>query len=629
MNILSVKYINGLARSNILLRNLKIKIRKYEVAREFHTCIKYNNILRVDKKFYDTFNCEKSLDETLSIVHKFLNENNFYAYIKNKEDNEHDLTFKKVENEADIFKLLNILNKIFVIIEKNDDLKIKIWKNEIFLDFMTYFKIKIPVFNFHELFLFVLCFSKTQFMPQILLNEILQVAKDETYLSSFFNDHREKFFQFLFLLSNIKNIKSSSVNSSFSTFINNYIKVVLNNIQENEISKVKEKIHEEDIEKSNQEIKDKYLTIDCYMLLCSSLYNFNIRNFSLFYEISNQIIKILDNTNKGIEEVEIAKKLINIYFSFCSLGYDNYYFYDKVNSFLYNVIDFLPLPSCVTLLLCISTMREEVNFNFPLCILSLLEKNFINKFYVLDDKDLLLLIYLFTYLKLYISHYESYICMFEYLFNFRNFNLSNEDDKVKLFQIYVSLVKTNNKSSKIEILKDDINEAKKDNMESSLNEKENQNNINKLIVEKLENIDVINKILKNIELDSEQNAPELNKDINENIDIIYSLLNEFNNKIFKVKKIRKNEVLFNYYLNHIYIVVHKIDNSEKEHQVIIHFDTSTFDNFNNPIDIYTNMKKQHIHNLNIKYILIKLCLWRNFTLEEKKKFLTYEIVSKL
>ncbi|CRH00955.1 conserved Plasmodium protein, unknown function [Plasmodium relictum] len=630
MNIISIKYINSFVRSNIFLGYLKIKIRKYERTREFRTYLKHSNILRVDKKFYDALNFEKSLNETLSNVQKILNENNFYVYIKNKEGNKYDLKLKKAENEVDIFKLLNILNKILVIIKKNDDLKIKIWKSEVFLDFLTYLKIKIPIFNFHELFLFVLCFSKIQFMPQILLNEILETARDEFFLNNFFKDDRNKFFQFLLLLSNIKNIKSSPVNSNFSTFINNYIKVILDNIQKKEICVSEEKLHEKEIKESNQEIKDNYLTIDCYMLLCTSLYNFNIRDFALFYEVSNQIIKILDNTSIVMEKVEVGNKLINIYLSFCSLGYDNYYFYDKLNSFLYNVIDFLPLSSCVTLLLCISTLKEQINFNFPLCILSLLEKNFINKFYSLDDKDLLLLIYLFTYLKLYISHHESYICMIDYLFNFRNFNLSNEDDKLKLFQIYVSLTQGNNNSNNNEIMKENINELEEDNKELHLNKKKNQNNINKLIFEKLENIGAINKILKNIQLDNEHNIPELNNDINEHIDDLYLLLNnEFNNKIFKVKKIRKNEILFNYYLNHIYLVLHKIDNSEKEHQVIIHFETSPFYNFNNTIDIYTNMKKQHIHNLNINYILIKLCLWKNFTLEEKKKFLAHEILSKL
>ncbi|SOV74721.1 conserved Plasmodium protein, unknown function [Plasmodium sp. gorilla clade G3] len=709
---------------------------------QFHTCIirtndilnntiLYNPFSRVSYRLYQTNSCEQKLNEILQKANDILKETNFYAYIKHEDVNiENNLKLKKkINNDVEVFKLLNFLNKMLMIIKENDDLKLKLWNNPIFIDFLSYIKLKIPLFNFYEMFLFVLCFSKIQFMPHDLLEEIMLVIKEENYLLHFLKEDKTKFFQFLLILSNIKNLRGKYMkeenNSNkdhininhvneilphYSTFINNYTNVILKSLIKKEdekgldveetkkymnhiIHNNDENIH--DIKNYNLGEEENELKttlshtyeLDCYMLLCTALYNLNVKNGFLLYHISNQIINIIENKNHEmikeeniyteniqnindhkikqyfekkeitLEKIEVAKKLINIYLSFSSLGCDNYHFYDKINSFLYNIIEAIPISNCLTLLLSISTLKEQSTFNFPLCILSILEKKFINNFYVLDTKDLLLLIYLFTYLKLYFSHHEAYVCMLDYLVNFHNFPcLSSEEDQVKLLQIYISLAQTSQndisqkkerrKQKKIFIGENEFNKNvdKNENKNESRYEKpfeykneeevkfdycddSENNNINKLIVQKLKTNGVMDKLLKNIKIENEANIPEKNEEINEYIDDLYSLLtNEFDNKICKIINIKKNEIYLNYYLNHLYVLLQKIDNPNHESEIVIHFDTNHVDYVSNPIDIYINMKKQHINNFNRKYILINMYKWKNFTIEEKKKFIYDSII---
>lgn len=455
------------------------------ICTQFHTCIRrsndnlnnnilYNPFSRVSYRLYQTNKCEQNLNEILQKANDILKETNFYAYIKHEDvDVENNLKLKKkIDNDVEVFKLLNLLNKILMVIKENDDLKLKVWNNPIFIDFLSYIKLKIPLFNFYEMFLFVLCFSKIEFMPHDLLEEIMLVIKEENYLLHFLKEDKTKFFQFLLMLSNIKNLRGKYIKeennlnknhinnnhvneklSHYSTFINNYTNVILKGLIKKEDEKgldveetknyMNQIIHTNDenihdiknynLGEEENELKTKLsrtYELDCYMLLCTALYNLNVKNGFLLYHISNQIINIIENKNNEmikeenmyteniqnindhkikqyietneitLEKIEIAKKLINIYLSYSSLGCDNYHFYDKMNSFLYNTVEAIPISNCLTLLLSISTLKEQSTFNFPLCILSILEKKFINNFYVLDTRDLLLLIYLFTYLKL-------------------------------------------------------------------------------------------------------------------------------------------------------------------------------------------------------------------------------------
>ncbi|CAG24996.1 hypothetical protein C923_01533 [Plasmodium falciparum UGT5.1] len=710
------------------------------ICTQFHTCIRrsndnlnnnilYNPFSRVSYRLYQTNKCEQNLNEILQKANDILKETNFYAYIKHEDvDVENNLKLKKkIDNDVEVFKLLNLLNKILMVIKENDDLKLKVWNNPIFIDFLSYIKLKIPLFNFYEMFLFVLCFSKIEFMPHDLLEEIMLVIKEENYLLHFLKEDKTKFFQFLLMLSNIKNLRGKYIKeennlnknhinnnhvneklSHYSTFINNYTNVILKGLIKKEDEKgldveetknyMNQIIHTNDenihdiknynLGEEENELKTKLsrtYELDCYMLLCTALYNLNVKNGFLLYHISNQIINIIENKNNEmikeenmyteniqnindhkikqyietneitLEKIEIAKKLINIYLSYSSLGCDNYHFYDKMNSFLYNTVEAIPISNCLTLLLSISTLKEQSTFNFPLCILSILEKKFINNFYVLDTRDLLLLIYLFTYLKLYVSHHEAYVCMLDYLVNFHNFdNLSSEEDQVKLLQIYISLAQTSQngilekkekkKKKKICIGENEYNKNVDKNEKESRYEKQYEdknedeekldycddlenNNINKLIVEKLKTNGVMDKLFKNIKIENETNIPEKNEEINEYIDDLYSLLtNEFDNKICKIINIKKNEIYLNYYLNHVYVLLQKIDNPNHEKEIVIHFDTNHVDYVSNPIDIYINMKKQHINNFNRKYILINMYIWKNFTIEERKRFIYDNII---
>ncbi|EUT89251.1 hypothetical protein PFAG_01401 [Plasmodium falciparum Santa Lucia] len=681
------------------------------ICTQFHTCIRrsndnlnnnilYNPFSRVSYRLYQTNKCEQNLNEILQKANDILKETNFYAYIKHEDvDVENNLKLKKkIDNDVEVFKLLNLLNKILMVIKENDDLKLKL---------------KIPLFNFYEMFLFVLCFSKIEFMPHDLLEEIMLVIKEENYLLHFLKEDKTKFFQFLLMLSNIKNLRGKYIKeennlnknhinnnhvneklSHYSTFINNYTNVILKGLIKKEDEKgldveetknyMNQIIHTNDenihdiknynLGEEENELKTKLsrtYELDCYMLLCTALYNLNVKNGFLLYHISNQIINIIENKNNEmikeenmyteniqnindhkikqyietneitLEKIEIAKKLINIYLSYSSLGCDNYHFYDKMNSFLYNTVEAIPISNCLTLLLSISTLKEQSTFNFPLCILSILEKKFINNFYVLDTRDLLLLIYLFTYLKLYVSHHEAYVCMLDYLVNFHNFdNLSSEEDQPKWYfrkerkkkkkkicigeNEYNKNVDKNEKESRYEKQYEDKNEDEEkldycDDLEN--------NNINKLIVEKLKTNGVMDKLFKNIKIENETNIPEKNEEINEYIDDLYSLLtNEFDNKICKIINIKKNEIYLNYYLNHVYVLLQKIDNPNHEKEIVIHFDTNHVDYVSNPIDIYINMKKQHINNFNRKYILINMYIWKNFTIEERKRFIYDNII---
>ncbi|SBS89733.1 DNA gyrase subunit A, putative (GyrA), partial [Plasmodium ovale curtisi] len=95
------------------------------------------------------------------------------------------------------------------------------------------------------------------------------------------------------------------------------------------------------------------------------------------------------------------------------------------------------------------------------------------------QKDLLLLIYLFTYLKLYMSNYEQYVCMLDYLFNVHNFDLlkdGDSNDKAKLVQIYFSLKGGNNDYKKKEDNISHINIFKLQEQTQNLNDNINEKN---------------------------------------------------------------------------------------------------------------------------------------------------------
>ncbi|EAA17037.1 hypothetical protein, partial [Plasmodium yoelii yoelii] len=85
----------------------------------------YCSILGYKKNYYHGINSEKNLNNILNEVDKILNGNNFTVYIKNKEENNENKLSLKKENEIDVFKILNILNKIIILIkEENDEFRI-------------------------------------------------------------------------------------------------------------------------------------------------------------------------------------------------------------------------------------------------------------------------------------------------------------------------------------------------------------------------------------------------------------------------------------------------------------------------------------------------------------------------
>ncbi|ETB56775.1 hypothetical protein YYC_05157 [Plasmodium yoelii 17X] len=614
------------------------------------------SILGYKKNYYHGINSEKNLNNILNEVDKILNGNNFTVYIKNKEENNENKLSLKKEHEIDVFKILNILNKIIILIkEENDEFRINVWKNSTFKNLLSYIKLKISIFNYNEMFLFILCFSKIQFIPQVLLEEVLVKLNEESYLSNFFKDDVNKFVQFIFIFSSFKNLKNVASRQDFLQFVTEYINVILtqgfsNNNKNDQNNKNGQN------NKNDQNIINK-INLDCYMLLSSAMYNMNIKNEMVLHEMCNEIISLL-NQHKIDEtfddRINIAKKIINIYFSYSSLGFNNYYFYEKINSFLYNVIEDVPLSSSLTLLLTISTLKEKKNYNFPLCLLSIIENKFINNFYALDQKDLLLLIYLFTYLKLYMSNYEQYVCMLDYLFNVHNFDLLKDCDiydKAKLVQIYFSLKggieykKGKDNISQINIfeLEEDNTSKQTKNFDENENQiyNDNKNEIKNIILKELHNKGILQKIeqnvngnmeIKEIAIDDEDNFNEKKHEhVQEEIEIINKIINDkINNKIFKVNNIKRNIYINNYYFSHLYLHIEKDQKSNNKiyDKYVINLCTNENTDYFDKIDIYTNMKREHLLDLHIKYIPIDLLKWKNLSHHEKEKLLIQKLIEK-
>ncbi|CAD2108483.1 conserved Plasmodium protein, unknown function [Plasmodium vinckei] len=662
-----IRYLNNLARGYFNNKE-RIKLCKYCERTIIHTPsynknenIKnsYYSILGYKKNHYHGINTEQNVNNILSEVDKILNSNNFNVYIKNKEEkNENKLSLKK-EHEIDVFKILNILNKILILIkEENNEFRINVWNNSTFKNLLSYIKLKISIFNYNEMFLFILCFSKIQFIPQVLLEEVLVKLNEDSYLSNFFKEDVNKFFQFIFIFSSFKNLKNVASRQDFLQFVSEYINVIMtqglsnNNNEQNNVCKI---------------------SLDCYMLLCSAMYNMNIKNEILLHEVCNEIISLLNDSKIGEtfdDRINVAKKIINIYFSYSSLGFNNYYFYEKLNSFLYNVVEGVPLSSSLTLLLTISTLKERKDYNFPLCLLSIIENKFINNFYALDQKDLLLLIYLFTYLKLYMSNYEQYVCMLDYLFNVHNFDLlkdGDSNDKAKLVQIYFSLKggninykKTEDNISHINIfelqeqtqnLNDNINEKNishvqndKENGDRHENNKraynDNKSEIKNIILTELQKKGVLQKIeqnvngnmeIKEIAIDDDDFNEKKYEHVQEEIEIINKIINDkINDKIFKVNTIKKNIYINNYYSSHLYLHVEKDKNYNNKiyEKYVINLCTNENTDYFDQIDIYTNMKREHLLDLHIKYIPINLLEWKNLSHHEKEKLFIQKLMDK-
>ncbi|VEV57299.1 conserved Plasmodium protein, unknown function [Plasmodium vinckei vinckei] len=665
-----IRYLNNLTKGYYNNKE-RIKLCKYCERTIIHTSsynknenIKssYYSILGYKKNYYHEINTEKNVNNILSEVDKILNSNNFNVYIKNKEEkNENKLSLKK-EHEIDVFKILNILNKILILIkEENNEFRINVWNNPTFKNLLSYIKLKIPIFNYNEMFLFILCFSKIQFIPQVLLEEVLVKLNEESYLSNFFKDDINKFFQFIFIFSSFKNLKNVASRQDFLQFVTEYINVIMRQGLSNNNN-------------NNEQNNARKISLDCYMLLCSAMYNMNIKNEILLHEVCNEIISLLNDSkiDETVDDrINVAKKIINIYFSYSSLGFNNYYFYEKLNSFLYNVVEGVSLSSSLTLLLTISTLKERKDYNFPLCLLSIIENKFINNFYALDQKDLLLLIYLFTYLKLYMSNYEQYVCMLDYLFNAHNFDFlkdGDSNDKAKLVQIYFSLKggnidykKKENNISHINIfelqkqtqkLNDNINEK---NISHVQNDKENgdrhekheqtyndnKSEIKNIILTELQNKGVLQKIeqnvngnmeIKEIAIDDDDDFNEKKYEhVQEEIEIINKIINDkINDKIFKVNTIKKNIYINNYYYSHLYLHIEKDkkDNNKIYEKYVINLCTNENIDYFDQIDIYTNMKKEHLLDLHIKYIPINLLEWKNLSHHEKEKLLIQKLMDK-
>ncbi|GAW81846.1 hypothetical protein, conserved [Plasmodium gonderi] len=627
--------------------NAVIELKRYN----FHT---YNKITKFERKNSTIYNSGDELEETLKVVDKILKESNFYIYVKRITNDE--VIPKECGKDVDTFKMIRILNKILLLSKGNADpncnMKINIWQNPIFLDFLSYMKLKIPSFNYHEMFLFVLCFSKIQFMPQMLIKEVLLIAQEKTYVNNFFKEDTNKFFQFFFALSCIQNVRGKGeARSLFINFANSFVQVILDFLSS---AQVEEETTQEEDEAPNERSSGRSINLECYMLLCSSMHNANIRNVNLLNHVSKELLEVVNEKRwrKKEEEIETGKRLINIYFTFASLGCENYHFYDKLNGYLYNLVDELPFSSCLTLLLSISTLKEQKYFNFPLCILSLLEKKFSHNFYALDAKDLLLLIYLFTYLKLYLSNFNSYAYMLDYLLNFHHFEASNEDERVKLFQIYVTLVNSDRPNESCEvyhtkrkweesnILSDqdichsEMNDKKvihKDIKGEDIEEKHiHRKNLEKILRKNKKKMEI------NMPLDKEKDPLQYEDEIQNEIENLLALLHHFSGKNFHIQNLNKNGIILNYYLSHIHFDIEKVEGNKKmkPQKVVINFDTdithisddsSLFFSSSPSFDIYTNMKRQHLTNLNIKWLSIKLHQWKDFTHEEKKKFIEFKL----
>eukprot|EP00366_Plasmodium_knowlesi_P003998 XP_002261495.1 hypothetical protein, conserved in Plasmodium species [Plasmodium knowlesi strain H] len=579
---------------------------------------------------------EEELEKTIKLVDKILKENNFDVYIKGIVNT--GGVPKAASKEVDAYKFLHLLNRILVLsreVDESSDGKTNIWECPTFLNLLGYIKLKIPSFSIHEMFIFVLCFSKIQFMPQMLMHDFLLTVQEKSYLKGFLEADVNKFFQFFFIVTSIKNVRvGDQTDSLFASFATNFVEVVLDFLAVRDATSPGESVHlptdqQSDIPPDQQsdvptDLRND-LPLDCYHLLCVALHNANVRNASLMHRVATEILHLL-STHQDLDkynQIDLAKKLINIYLAYVSLKCENYYLYEKLNTYLYNHIEELPLPSSLTLLLCIATLKEQKCFNFPLCMLSSLEKNFSGKFYSLDAGDLLLLVYLLTYLNLHIANTETYVCMLDHLFNVHKFEPLHEDERIKLFQIYVSLVQSFPNAMSCELHSEITSHTNGANRKCD-SEGEEHDSDQPTCRTKLQN--VLRKIQANMQVQNEQNPPEYAEELNEQVDNLHEMLQQISGNTFSITNFRKNTVVLSYYLSHISFDLKKEGIPEAESQkIVILFDTDKTHLSDNSFDIYCNMKRNHLAMLNIKCFPIKLHQWRELSPEERRQFLTFEL----
>ncbi|ANQ08936.1 Uncharacterized protein PCOAH_00035020 [Plasmodium coatneyi] len=581
----------------------------------------YRNITSAQNQ-QRTNRSEKELEKTIKLVDKILKENNFDVFMKGMGNGGVPRVAAK---EVDAYKFLHLLNRILVLSKEADcssDGRTNIWKCPTFLNLLGYIKLKIPSFNIQEMFLFALCFSKIQFMPQMLIHDFLLTIQEKPYLQGFLEADVNKFFQFFFIVTSMKNMRvGEQTDLMFATFSTNFVEVVLDFLAGADVTP-----SDESTELNSDLPGDlpRHLPLDCYHLLCVGLHNANVRNAPLMHRVATEIVHLLNDhhTLDKQDQIDAAKKLINIYLAYVSLRCENYYLYEKLNTYMYNLIGELPLASCLTLLLSIATLKEQKCFNFPLCMLSSLEKNFCCKFYSLDAKDLLLLIYLFTYLNLHVANTDAYVCMLDHLFNVHKFEASHEEERVKLFQIYVSLMQSfpSAVSRGLDSLRENHTNSYCDNevdVEVEVDESDQRTRRTKLQ-------NALEKIQASMQMQHEQNPPEYAQELNEEVDNLHEMLRQISGSTFCIKNLSKNKVLLNYYLSHISFDLKKEGSPETESQkVVILFDTDKTHLCDNSFDIYCNMKRNHLTTLNMKCFSINLHQWRELSPEERRQFIAF------
>ncbi|EUD68496.1 hypothetical protein C922_00892 [Plasmodium inui San Antonio 1] len=606
---------------------------------------------------------EDELEKTIKLVDQILKENNFDVYMKGMGDGG---VPKAATKEVDAYKFLHLLNRILLLSregEGSSDAKTNIWECPTFLNLLGYIRLKIPSFNTHEMFLFALCFSKIQFMPQMLMQDFLLTVQEKTFLQGFFEEDVNKFFQFFFIVTSIKNVRmGDKTDSLFATFASNFVQVVLDFLAGGGVTS--EECTPGDLLSDLPSDLPRRLPLDCYHLLCVALHNANVRNAPLMHRVGIEIVHLLDRHHPDQNDrIDAAKKLINIYLAYASLRCENYHLYEKLNTFLYSLIEELPLASCLTLLLSIATLKEQNSFNFPLCMLSSLEKHFYSKFYSLDEKDLLLLIYLLSYLNLHVANTDTYVCMLDYLLNFHKFEPSQEDERVKLFQIYVTLMQsfpseisgghsaalstfcdggdndpspgrstqggglhhetashTNGRCGK-EVEAHELDQAARRNCDEEVEGHELHQAARRTMLQ-----NALRKIQGSMQMEPEQSPQEYAQELNEHVDSLHEMLLQMSGNTFFIKNLSKNRVLHNYYLSHICFDLKKEESSETESQKIaILFDTDRTHLCDNSFDIYYNMKRNHLTKLNIKCFSINLHQWRELSPEERRQFIAFEL----
>ncbi|CAG9477933.1 unnamed protein product [Plasmodium vivax] len=554
---------------------------------------------------------ETELRETIQRVDQILRENNFEVYIQGMGDGG---VAQAAAKEVDAYKLLHLLNRILLLsreAEGSSEAETTIWECPTFLSLLGFIKLKMPSFNIHEMFLLALCFSKIQFMPQMLMEPFLLTVQEGPYLQGFLEADVNKFFQFFFIVSSIKNVRvGEKADALFGTFAGNFVQVVWDFL-----AGVSGHVP------CRQSRLSGRLPLDCCHLLCVALHNARVRNAPLMHRVATELVDHLNDHHRldKQDQVDVAKKLINIYLAYASLRCENYHLYEKLNTFIYNLVEDLPLASCLTLLLSIATLKEQSGFNFPLCLLSSLEKRFSAKFYSLDVKDLLLLIYLLTYLNLHVANTDAYVCMLDHLFLFHKFEASLEEERVKLFQIYVSL-----RQSFQSGMLGGLDPEGATHTSGSCHEVDLHESSQRACRDKLQH--VLRKVQANMQVEHEQNPPEYAQELDEEVNNLYALLHQMRGHPFFINNLRKNQVVLGYYLSHISFDLEQEENPKGESQKIaILFDADRSHFSDNSFDIYFNMKRNHLAKLNIKCLSIKLHQWRELSPEERRRFIGVEL----